>query len=103
MAEEASLSHAPSPLTNPLVVRLIFDLMLWGFFLIHLTIYFNSPLEHTLRFEISKKVPIISLYWFAVHQQTSTCRRQKNCSSYIKFSVECTEFTPSFRKQQEVA
>ena len=50
-----------------------------------------------------KKMPVISLYWFAAQQRTSTCRRQKSSSIYSKFSVEESEFTPSFQNPQEVA
>ena len=50
-----------------------------------------------------KKMPVILLYWFAVQQQTSTCRRKKSRSIYSKFSVEQNEFTPSFQNPQEVA
>ena len=39
-------------------------------------------------------MPVISLYWFAVQQQTSTSRRQKSSSVYSKFSVEQSELTP---------
>ena len=35
----------------------------------------------------------ISLYWFAAHQQTSTLRRQKTGSFYVKFSAEFNEFS----------
>ena len=48
-------------------------------------------------------MPVISLYWFAAQQQISTCRRQKSCSIYSRFSVEENELTPGFQKQQEVA
>ena len=40
------------------------------------------------RFEISKKMPVISLYWFAAQQQTSTLRRQTSGSIYSKFGIE---------------
>ena len=62
-----------------------------------------EPLERTLQFEIFKKLPVISLYWFAAQQQTSTCRRQKSRSIYSKFSVEWSELTPSFQNALEVA
>ena len=48
-------------------------------------------------------MPVISLYWFAVQQQTSTYRRQKSGSIYLKFSVEVNELTPSFQNPQKVA
>ena len=48
-------------------------------------------------------MPVISLYWFAVQQQTSTRRRQKSRSIYSKFSVEENELTPSFQNPQEGA
>ena len=48
-------------------------------------------------------MPVISLYWFAAQQQTSTCRLQKSHSIYSKFSVEEIEVTPSFQNPQEVA
>ena len=48
-------------------------------------------------------MPVISVYWFAAQQQTSTCRRQKSRSIYSKFSVEENELTPSFQNSQEVA
>ena len=54
-------------------------------------------LERALQFEISKKMPVILLYWFAAHQQTSTLRRQKFRSIYSKCSVELSEITPSFQ------
>ena len=60
-------------------------------------------LKCALRFEISKKMPIISLYWFAAQQQTSTYNRQKSRTNYSKFSVEWSELTPSFQNPQEVA
>ena len=62
-----------------------------------------EPLERALRFEISKTMPVISLYSFASQQQTSTCRRQKSRSIYSKFGVEVNEFTPSFQNPQKVA
>ena len=40
---------------------------------------------------------VISLYWCADQQQTSTCRRQKSGSPYSKFSVESNELTTSFK------
>ena len=46
---------------------------------------------------------VISLYWFAAQQQTSTYRRQKSCSIQSKFSVEWSELTTSFQNPQEVA
>ena len=39
--------------------------------------YFYQPLEHALQFEISKKMSVISLYWFGAQQQTRTSGRQK--------------------------
>ena len=48
-------------------------------------------------------MPVISLYWFAAQQQTSTCRRQKSHSIYSKFSLEENELTNSFQNPQEVA
>ena len=51
----------------------------------------------------SQKMPVISLYWFAAQQQTSTLRRQKYRSIYSKFSVELSELTPRFQNPQEVA
>ena len=59
-------------------------------------------LERALRFEISRKKPVISLCWFAAQQQTSTCRPQKSQSIYSKFSLEENELTPSFQNPQEV-
>ena len=50
-----------------------------------------------------KKMPVISLYWFAAEQQSSTCRRQKSHSIYSIFSVEENELTPSFQNPQKVA
>ena len=50
-----------------------------------------------------KKMPVISLYWFAAQQETSTLRRQKSRSIYWKFIVEFSELTPSFPNPQEVA
>ena len=66
------------------------------------TIMINPP-ERTLRFEISKKMPLILLYWFAAQQQTSSLRSQKSPSIYSKFSVELSELPPSFQNAQEVA
>ena len=43
-----------------------------------------------------KKMLVISVYWFAALQQTSTCRRRKFRSIYSKFSIEKNELTPSF-------
>ena len=48
-------------------------------------------------------MPVISVYWFAAEQQTSTCSRQKSSSIYSKFSAEENELTPSFQKEQEMA
>ena len=48
-------------------------------------------------------MPVISLYWFPAQQQTSTYRRQKSRSIYLKFSVELSELTPSLQNPQEVA
>ena len=39
---------------------------------------------------------VISLYWFAVQQQTSTFKRQKSGSFYSKFIVECNELIANF-------
>ena len=64
---------------------------------------YHEPLERTLWFEISKIMPVISLYWFAAQQITSTYRRQKSCSIYWKFSVEWSELTRSFQNPLEVA
>ena len=44
----------------------------------------------------------ISLYWFAVEQQTNTFRNQKTQSIYSKFSLEENNFTPCFQNLQEV-
>ena len=38
----------------------------------------------------------ISLYWFAVQQQTSTFRRQKKWLFYVKFRVKFDEFSIFF-------
>ena len=48
-------------------------------------------------------MPVISLYWYAAQDQTSTLRRQKFRSIYSKFRVDLSEFTPSFLNRQEVA
>ena len=64
---------------------------------------FKQFFLRALRFEISKKMTVISLYWFAAQQQTSTCRLQKSSSIYPKFSVEESELTPSFQNPPEVA
>ena len=48
-------------------------------------------------------MPVISLYWFAAQQETSTCRRRKSYSTYSKFSVEMSELAPSFENLEEVA
>ena len=50
-----------------------------------------------------KKMSVISVYWFAVQQQTSTERFQKSRSFYSKFSAEENELTPSFQNPQEMA
>ena len=47
-----------------------------------------SPLERALSFKIFEKMQAISLYWFAVQQQTSTLRRQKIGLFYAKFNAE---------------
>ena len=44
---------------------------------------------------------LISTYWFAATQETSTLRRQQSCSAYSKFSVELSEATPSFQNPEE--
>ena len=46
---------------------------------------------------------VISLYWFAVQQQTSTSRRQKPRSISSTFSVEERELTPNLQNALEVA
>ena len=48
-------------------------------------------------------MPVISMYWFAAQQQTSTLRRQKSRSIYSKFSAELSELTASFQNLHEVA
>ena len=60
------------------------------------------PLESRVLFETLKKLQVISLYWFAVQQQTSTYRGQITCSIYLKFNVEERELTSSFQNPQEV-
>ena len=62
-----------------------------------------NPQNALFGFEISKKMPVISMYWFAAQQQTSTYQRQKYRPIYSKFSVEQSELTPSFQNLQEVA
>ena len=56
----------------------------------------HLTLERALQFEISKKMLVISLYWFAAQQQTSTTRPEKSGSVYSKFSVKESELTPGF-------
>ena len=55
---------------------------------------FINPLA--LWFENSKKMLVISRYWFVTQQQTSTSRQQKSGSVYSNFSVEESELTPGF-------
>ena len=45
-------------------------------------------LERAFLFEISKVMLVISVYWLVDQQQTTTSRRQKSDSIYLKFSVE---------------
>ena len=47
-------------------------------------------------------VKLILLHWFNAQQQTSTFRRQKSDSFYLKFSAEWNELIPSFSKEQDV-
>ena len=53
--------------------------------------------------KILEKWQVVSLYWFAAQQQTSTFRRQKIDSFYLKFKAELNEFIPKLQKQQEKA
>ena len=46
---------------------------------------------------------VFSLYWFAAQHKTSTYRRKKLCSIYLKFSVQWSEVTHAFANSQEVA
>ena len=41
--------------------------------------------------------------WFAAQEQTSTSRRQKYASLYLKFNAQLDELFPSFPKQQKAA
>ena len=69
---------------------------------------FINPLERPFRSETlkkkKKKMPVIllSLYCFAVRQQTSTCRCQINCSIYLKLSAEESKFPLSYPNPQKV-
>ena len=55
--------------------------------------------ERALRFEMFEKMPLISLNWFAVHQQTITCKRQNSGCFYLKFSEKPNELTTSLWNQ----
>ena len=46
---------------------------------------------------------LISLYWFAGQQQTTTLRSGKSDSIYSNFGVKEDKLTPRFQKLQEVA
>ena len=48
-----------------------------------------------------EKLPVMSLYWFDVQQQTSTLIGQKYVF-YLKLNVELNELIPSFQKELQV-
>ena len=43
------------------------------------------------------------MHWFAKQKQTSTCRRLKPHSIYLKFSADDNEVTTTFQNPQEMA
>ena len=53
----------------------------------------KKPLDTTMCFKIFEKVKVISLYWFAAQEQTSTFRQQKFSLFYVKFSAEYNKLT----------
>ena len=53
--------------------------------------------------KLIKKMPLFSLYWFLVQQQTRTNRLQKFSSLYSNISVEESECTPAFWDPLKVA
>ena len=53
-------------------------------------------------FKLILKTQLISVYWFAGQQQTSTRRTQKIDLYYQRFIPEFNELGLSFWKQQEV-
>ena len=50
------------------------------------------------RILISKRMSVISVYWFVAQQQNSRWGRQSTESIYSKFQVEENELTPTFKK-----
>ena len=61
------------------------------------------PLERACGVEILQKMPLISLYWFAVQQQSSRYKRQVFFSLAFKFMREWSELTSSLKNLQKVA
>ena len=57
---------------------------------------------HTSDFKIYEKMPVILLYWFSAQEQNSLLIRQKYSLFPSKFSVESSEYVPSFFNGQEV-
>ena len=53
-------------------------------------------MEHISVFKIFEKMPIILLYWFSAQEQSSWLIRQKYSLLPSKFSVESSEYIPSF-------
>ena len=58
---------------------------------------------HTSDFKTYEKMPVILLYWFSAQEQNSLLIRQKYSLFPSKFSVESSEYVPSFFNGQEVA
>ena len=58
---------------------------------------------HTSDFKIYEKMPVILLHWFSAQEQNSLLIRQKYNLFPSKFSVESSEYVPSFFNGQEVA
>ena len=61
----------------------------------------NANIKKTRKMSsILEKRPVISLYWFASQQPTSTFRRQKYASFYSKFNnAESDELDLRFQKK----
>ena len=65
--------------------------------------FINPYLKSFLWFKISKKLPVISLYWFTAQQQTGTWRRKKSHSVYTNLSLEENKLPSIFENPQEMA
>ena len=60
-------------------------------------ILLSLTLNCGLRFEISKEMSVILVYWLAAWEKNSTFRQKDSDSIYSDFSLKENELTPSFQ------